>query len=91
LQDTHNAITLQSLSLEAEDDMTISEGRYFQMFRRYNKYYGRPDYGNEWINSAFSNIDTDFLDGNAGFEGYDKEGSAGKFLFLPFFCSNYTW
>lgn len=78
IADTHNNITLQSFSSEAESDMVGSDGRYFALFRRYNKYYGRPDYANEWVTAAFSGTTTDLLDGNAKFDDYDGEGKAGE-------------
>lgn len=76
IADTHNNVTLQSFSSEAESDMVASDGRYFPLFRRYNKYYGRPDYADEWVTAAFSGTTTVLLDGNAKFDDYDGEGKA---------------
>lgn len=76
LEDTRNGITLQGLSTNADADMSDSDGRFFKMMRRFNKYYGVPDYANKWVAAAFRNEATNFPNGNARFTGYDGEGTS---------------
>ena len=79
MEDTRNGITLQGLSTNADADMSDSDGRFFKMMRRFNKYYGVPDYANKWVAAAFRNEATNFPNGNARFTGYDGEGTSGRF------------
>ena len=76
LEDNLNEITLRRLSTEKKTETTYwckqcESGDYSAFY----KYYGVPDYADQWVTAAGEGKATDFYNGNANFE---KFGLAGK-------------
>ena len=49
----------------------------YATYDKYYKYYGKFDYANQWVLSAFNKGMTDFLNGNADFSAYGQDGTVG--------------
>merc|ERR1711865_1271177 len=72
-----NGRTLKGLSTGAEAKMySCGLGCPMAEFMKFYDYYGRFDYANHWIESAFQGSQTDFTNGNVnmGIYGYDGRG-----------------
>jgi hypothetical protein len=72
-----NGRTLKGFSTAAEAKMySCGLGCPMAEFVKFYDYYGRFDYADHWIESAFQGAQTDFTNGNAnmGIYGYDGKG-----------------
>lgn len=65
--DNNNARTIQGFSLQAQKKMAECDNCPYKTFKKFNDYYGRPDYADHWIQSAFDRVATTFPRGNADF------------------------
>lgn len=75
LTDNNNGRTLQGFSTSVKEKMIDREdGVPFADAKMYADYYGRPDYGDHWIQSAFNKGSTSFTNGNANFSSLADEG-----------------
>jgi hypothetical protein len=72
-----NHRTIQGFSTEAEDKMLKCNSCPYPDFKIFNGYYGRADYADHIIDSAFKGIPTDLFEGNMNFESYTDEGKTG--------------
>jgi len=75
-QDTKNSRTIQRLSTLAkvEYNNNTAEGCFDDYMMQFKDYYGRYDYADHWIMTAFKEGTTEFENGNANFALYYKEG-----------------
>lgn len=64
-----NGRTLRQLSINAASVMRDPAGSFFDDFQLFLNYYGQPDYGDHWIESALAKNTTNFRSGlgNADF------------------------
>jgi len=75
LTHNNNGRTLQGFSSDVQSKMIeCSTGCPFTEAQMFVKYYGQPNYGDEWILSAFGRRETDFKNGNADFSLYGDDG-----------------
>lgn len=83
--------TLAGFSEQAADKMRLNcKGCPYTDFKHFYDYYGRDDYGDHWINSAFDGTRTSFSNGDADFTNLDldarsqavKKGSAYLNVFM---------
>ena len=81
--DNDNGRTIQGFSTGADSKMRKNgSGDYYVDFQKFFDYYGRYDYADHWIQSAFSSGRTDFPNGIADFTGVSAAGRARKFSFF---------
>merc|ERR1719410_1412857 len=67
-----NGITIRDFSIEMQ---SYTGNRPYKEFAKYNEYYGRPDYADEWIMAAFEGRNTNFGgNGGADFSMYGFDG-----------------
>jgi hypothetical protein len=71
-KDNQNALTLQSLSLNAPRTMKVSGGKYISDYQIYLDYYGDELYANKWIESA---ADGNFTGFSSGYVEWDEVDS----------------
>lgn len=74
--DNTNDRTIQYFSTDANEKMRPSEGQdFYPEFQKYYNYYGDADYGDKWVQAAFTASATDFSSGkgNADFSSYDLD------------------
>ena len=60
LSDNKYALTIQSLSLNAEKEYLNCENCPYVFFKKFYDYYGRVDYSNAWVSAAFDGVSADF-------------------------------
>jgi len=77
LEDNRNAMTLQTLSANAEAEMLVCDDSCpHTMFKKYFEYYKVADYGDRWVTAAFSLSSTRLFRGNADFSIYSNSKMA---------------
>jgi len=74
--DNKNGRTLKGFSTSVQSKMIVCDpGCPFVDAEMFADYYGRPDYGDHWVESAFNGEKTSFVNGDADFT---KFGFTGK-------------
>lgn len=82
-ENNDNERTIQGFSTSAETKMRRSEDSpYYLTYQKFYDYYGRFDYADHWVLSAFAGGATSFptQNGNADFSTFEEKGRVGKFL-----------
>jgi len=75
MEGNKNGRTLQGFSTAVEKKMiTCDPGCPFDDAKYFKDYYGVSDYGDQWIQAAFSGGATSFTNGNADFSVYGNPG-----------------
>jgi hypothetical protein len=81
-ENNDNERTIQKFSTDAEQKMNLCENCPYSTFMKFYEYYGRFDYADHWVSSAFAGGLTSFANGDADFGTYEGVGRVGKF-FIP--------
>jgi len=66
--------TISGFSTSAGERMRTCDGCPYRDFMYFRDYYGKDDYADVWITSAFEAKDTGFTNGNANFALYQTDG-----------------
>jgi hypothetical protein len=75
-----NERTLQKFSTDAEQKMYRCDNCPYSTFTKFYEYYGRFDYADHWVSSAFAGETTSFANGDAAFGTFTGVGRNGKFV-----------
>lgn len=70
ISDNQNGRTLAGFSLKAEELMAKCENCPYRDYQKFLDYYGKVDYGHEFITAAFERRPTTFDNGNVDFGTY---------------------
>jgi hypothetical protein len=72
-----NYRTIQGFSTEAKAKMANCETCPYPDYKKFTDYYGKNDYGDHIITSAFNGLSTRMSNGNMQFELYEEEARTG--------------
>jgi hypothetical protein len=76
--DNRNERSLQGFSSKAKNIMKpCPKCDYWKDFEKFNTFYGKPDYANQWIMAALTGTRVAFSNGVVDFEAYDLEARSG--------------
>jgi hypothetical protein len=73
-----NALNIQTFSKNADDEMLNCDKCPKETFKKFDDYYGIPDYGDNLILAAFQGGQTDFRHGNIDFSEAPRASRGGK-------------
>lgn len=73
-ENNDNERTIQKFSLQAEDKMYRCDNCPYLTFTKFYEYYGRFDYADHWVSSAFAGEATNFANGDADFGTFQGDG-----------------
>jgi len=72
--DNNAGRTIQGFSTSAKDKMYECTNCPYDEYEKYYNYYGKHDYADVWVTSAFEGDSTEFKNGNADFSQYGYDG-----------------
>ena len=78
-ENNDNERTIQKFSTDAEQKMYRCEKCPYSTYVKFYEYYGRFDYADHWVSSAFAGETTNFANGDADFGTFTGDGRVGKF------------
>jgi hypothetical protein len=73
-----NARTIQGFSTDAKAKMYDCEKCPYGTYEKFYNYYKAFDYGDKWVQAAFSKGQANFEKGSADFATYTGDGLVGK-------------